>query len=162
LIRDATVDDVPVIVSLVRDLATYEREPDAVVATEGDYRAALFGDNPRAWCLLAEDDAGEVVGFALWFFNFSTWRGRHGVYLEDPFVRPEARGGGHGRALLAELARIAVANDCARMEWVVLDWNESAHRFYRGIGAVPMDEWTGWRLTGDALRALSGQPAKQV
>jgi GNAT superfamily N-acetyltransferase len=162
LIRDATVDDVPVIVSLVRDLATYERDPDAVVATEDDYRAALFGDNPRAWCLLAENDGGEVVGFALWFFNFSTWRGRHGVYLEDLFVRPEARGGGHGRALLTELARIAVENDCARMEWVVLDWNESAQRFYRGIGAVPMDEWTGWRLTGDALQALSGQPAKQV
>ncbi|HET6818897.1 MAG TPA: GNAT family N-acetyltransferase [Mycobacteriales bacterium] len=155
MIRDATVDDVPVIVSLVRELAAYEREPDAAVATEDDYRSALFGDRPRAWCLLAEDDSGDVVGFALWFFNFSTWRGRHGVYLEDLFVRPEARGGGHGRALLAELARIAVGNDCARMEWVVLDWNESAHGFYRALGAAPMDEWTVWRLTGEDLDALA-------
>ena len=145
----------PVVVSLVRELASYEREPDAVVATEDDYRAALFGPAPRTWCLLAEDDTGEVIGFALWFFNFSTWRGRHGVYLEDLFVRPEARGAGHGRALLAELARIAVDNDCARMEWVVLDWNESAHGFYRGIGAAPMDDWTVWRLTGDSLDALA-------
>ena len=155
MIRDATVDDVPVIVSLVRELAAYEREPDAVVAKEDDYRKALFGDRPRAWCLLAEDDSGEVVGLALWFFNFSTWQGRHGVYLEDLFVRPEARGAGHGRALLTELARIAVDNDCARVEWAVLDWNEPAQGFYRGIGAQPMDEWTVWRLTGDALSSLA-------
>jgi GNAT superfamily N-acetyltransferase len=155
LIRPATVSDVPVVVSLVRELATYEREPDAVVATEDDYRRGLFGDRSRAWCLLAEDDSGDVVGFALWFFNFSTWQGRHGVYLEDLFVRPDARGAGHGRALLAELARIAVDNDCARVEWVVLDWNEPAGGFYRGIGARPMDEWTVWRLTGDALSSLA-------
>ena len=155
MIRDATVDDVPVIVSLVRELAFYEREPDAVVATEDDYHRTLFGDHARAWCLLATDDAGEAVGFAVWFFNFSTWRGRHGVYLEDLFVRPEARGAGHGRALLAELARIAVDNDCARVEWSVLDWNEPARGFYRGIGAEPMDEWTVWRLTGDALHDLA-------
>jgi len=162
LIRDATVDDVPVIVSLVRELASYEREPEAVVATEDDYREALFGHNPRVWCLLAEDGDGQVVGFALWFFNFSTWRGKHGVYLEDLFVRPDARGGGHGRALLTELARIAVDNRCARMEWVVLDWNEPAHGFYRALGAAPMDDWTVWRLTGDALVDLSEQTAKQV
>ena len=161
MIRPATVDDVPVVVSLVRELAAYEREPDAAIATEDDYRRALFGDNPRAWCLLAEEAGGEVVGFALWFFNFSTWRGRHGVYLEDLFVRPEARGGGHGRALLTELARIAVANDCARMEWVVLDWNEPAQGFYRSIGAAPMDDWTVWRLTGDALEQLSARGAPQ-
>jgi GNAT superfamily N-acetyltransferase len=155
LIRDASVDDVAVIVSLVRALATYEREPHAVVATEDDYRTALFGDTPRAWCLVAEDDAGDIVGFALWFYNFSTWRGRHGIYLEDLFVRPDARGGGHGRALLEALARIAVDNDCVRMEWVVLEWNDTAHRFYRRIGAEPMDEWTTWRLTGDALTTLA-------
>jgi GNAT superfamily N-acetyltransferase len=155
MIRPATVGDVPVVVSLVRELAAYEREPDAVTATEDDYRRALFGERSRAWCLLAEDDSGDVVGFALWFFNFSTWLGRHGVYLEDLFVRPDARGAGHGRALLAELARIAVENDCARVEWVVLDWNEQAHGFYRGIGAQPMDEWTVWRLTGDALRGMA-------
>jgi len=155
LIRDATVDDVPVIVSLVRELATYEREPDAVTATEDDYRVALFGPDPRAWCLLAEDDTGDVVGFAVYFVNFSTWVGRHGLYLEDLFVRPTARGRGHGRALLAELARICVARDYRRIDWWVLDWNESAHRFYRGIGADPMDEWTVWRLTGEALTALA-------
>src|SRR3954451_12073196 len=151
LIREATVDDVPVIVSLVRELATYEREPDAVVATEDDYRRALFDEHPRTWCLLTVGEDGDVVGFALWFFNFSTWQGKHGVYLEDLFVRPDVRGGGHGRALLAELARIAVANDCARVEWSVLDWNEPAQGFYRGLGAVPMDDWTFWRLTGDRL-----------
>ena len=155
MIRDATVDDVPVVVSLVRELATYEREPDSVTATEDDYREALFGPDPKAWCLLAEDDAGEVVGFAVYFVNFSTWVGRHGLYLEDLFVRPTARGQGHGRALLAELARIAVARDYRRIDWWVLDWNESAHGFYRGIGAISMDEWTVWRLTGDALRTLA-------
>jgi GNAT superfamily N-acetyltransferase len=153
MIRPATVDDVPVVVSLVRELATYEREPDAVVATEEMFRAALFGGAPKVFCLVAED-AGEVVGFAVWFFTFSTWLGRHGVYLEDLFVRPEARGGGHGRALLTELARIAVAESCGRVEWAVLDWNEPAQGFYRSLGAEPMDEWTVWRLTGDALRSL--------
>jgi GNAT superfamily N-acetyltransferase len=154
LIRTATVDDVPVVVSLVRELATYEREPDAVVATEDDMRAALFAEQPKVFCLVAEDDDGAVVGFAIWFFNFSTWLGVHGVYLEDLFVRPEARGGGHGRALLTELARIAVANGCGRLEWAVLDWNEPAQGFYRTLGAEPMDEWTTWRLTGEPLRRL--------
>ena len=156
MIRDATVDDVPVIVSLVHELATYEREPDAVVATEDDYRDALFGPEPKAWCLLAEDDGGEVVGFAVYFVNFSTWLGRHGLYLEDLFVRPSARGHGHGRALLAALARIAVERGYRRIDWWVLDWNEPAHRFYRGIGATAMDDWTVWRLTGDALSSLAG------
>jgi GNAT superfamily N-acetyltransferase len=155
VIRDATVDDVPVVVSLVRELATYEREPDAVTATEDDYREALFGPEPKAWCLLAEADDGEVVGFAVYFVNFSTWLGRHGLYLEDLFVRPTARGQGHGRALLAELARIAVDRGYRRIDWWVLDWNETAHRFYRGIGADPMDAWTVWRLAGDALTALA-------
>jgi len=145
---------VPVVVSLVRELATYEREPDSVTATEDDYREALFGSAPRAWCLIAEDDSGEAVGFAVYFVNFSTWVGRYGLWLEDLFVRPTARGQGHGRALLAELARIAVDRGYRRIDWWVLDWNETAHRFYRGIGAVSMDEWTVWRLTGDALRTL--------
>jgi GNAT superfamily N-acetyltransferase len=153
LIRDATVDDVPVIVSLVRELATYEREPDAVVATEDHFREALFGASPRASCLVAEDDNG-IVGFALWFLNFSTWLGRHGVYLEDLFVRPSARGHGHGKALLTALARIAVERGYGRVEWSVLDWNTSAQDFYRSLGAAPMDEWTVWRLTGDALTNL--------
>jgi GNAT superfamily N-acetyltransferase len=155
LIRDATVDDVPVIVSLVRELAAYEREPEAVVATERQFRDALFGASPRASCLVAEDDSG-VVGFALWFLNFSTWLGRHGVYLEDLFVRPSARGRGHGKALLTALARIAVERGYGRVEWSVLNWNTSAQDFYRGLGAVPMSEWTVWRLAGDPLSKLGG------
>jgi GNAT superfamily N-acetyltransferase len=156
-IRPAAVDDVPAVVSLVRELAIYEREPDAVLATEEHFEAALFGSSPKVYCLVAEDAAGEVVGFAVWFFNFSTWLGVHGVYLEDLFVRPEARGVGHGRALLTELARIAVQNNCGRLEWSVLDWNAPAQGFYRALGAEPMEEWTTWRLTGGALQAL-GNP----
>jgi GNAT superfamily N-acetyltransferase len=159
LIRDATVDDIPVVVRLVRELATYEREPDAVVATDEHFRTALFGPDPRVHCLVAEDDGAErpnseIVGFAIWFVSFSTWLGTHGVYLEDLFVRPEARGGGHGRALLTELARIAVERGYGRVEWAVLDWNVDAHGFYRSLGAAPQDEWTTWRLTGEPLRRL--------
>jgi GNAT superfamily N-acetyltransferase len=158
MIRPATVDDVPVVVSLVHELATYEREPDAVVASEDDFRTALFGPTPKVFCLVAEDsadgDGGVVVGFAVWFFTFSTWLGRHGVYLEDLFVKPDVRGAGHGRALLTELARIAVAEGCGRVEWAVLDWNSPAQGFYRSLGAEPMEDWTTWRLTGDALTAL--------
>jgi len=153
LIRAATVDDVPVVVRLVRELATYEREPDAVVATEEHFRTALFGPDPRVHCLVAED-GGETVGFAIWFVSFSTWLGTHGIYLEDLFVRPEARGGGHGRALLTELARIAVERGYGRVEWAVLDWNVDAQGFYRSLGAMAQDEWTTWRLTGDSLREL--------
>jgi GNAT superfamily N-acetyltransferase len=153
-IRPAAVRDVPVVVSLIRELAAYEREPDAVVATEEHLHVALFGPEPKVFCLVAEDPAGEVVGFAIWFFSFSTWLGRHGVYLEDLFVRPDARGGGYGRSLLTELARIAVRHGCGRLEWAVLDWNEPAQGFYRALGAEPMQEWTTWRLTGDALQAL--------
>ncbi|HMC68312.1 MAG TPA: GNAT family N-acetyltransferase [Mycobacteriales bacterium] len=153
MIRPATVDDVPVVVRLVHELATYEREPDAVVATEEHFRTALFGADPRVHCLVAEAD-GETVGFAIWFVSFSTWLGTHGIYLEDLFVRPEARGGGHGRALLSELARIAVERGYGRVEWAVLDWNVDAQGFYRSLGATPQDEWTTWRLTGDPLRQL--------
>jgi len=159
LIRPATVDDLAVVVSLVHELATYEREPDAVVATEDHFRTALFGPDPLAHCLVAEADSGEagsgdIVGFAIWFVNFSTWLGTHGIYLEDLFVRPQARGAGHGRALLTELARIAVERGYGRVEWAVLDWNEPAQGFYRGLGAAPQDDWTVWRLTGDALKTL--------
>jgi GNAT superfamily N-acetyltransferase len=157
VIRAATAADVPVVVRLVHELAAYEREPDAVVATEDDFRTALFGPSPRVHCLVAADDAGEVVGFAVYFVNFSTWLGTHGIYLEDLFVRPAARGAGHGRALLTELARIAVERGYGRVEWAVLDWNEPAQGFYAGLGARPMDEWTTWRLTGDALRSLGQQ-----
>jgi len=153
LIRPATVDDVPVVVALVHELAAYEREPDAVVATEQHFRAALFGPDPRVHCLVAEADGG-IVGFAIWFVTFSTWLGTHGIYLEDLFVRPQARGGGQGRALLTELARIAVERGYGRVEWAVLDWNVDAQGFYRSLGANPQDEWTTWRLTGDALLQL--------
>jgi GNAT superfamily N-acetyltransferase len=160
VIRAAAVDDVPVIVALVHELATYEREPDAVVATEEHFRTALFGAEPKVHCLVAEDDGGEVVGFAVYFLNFSTWLGTHGIYLEDLFVRPSARGGGHGRALLTELARIAVARGYGRVEWAVLDWNVDAQGFYRNLGARPQDDWTVWRLTGDALQSLGQQASR--
>ncbi len=153
MIRTAHPDDVPALVQLVHDLAAYEREPDAVRLTEVDLHAALFGAAPQVFAFVAEDD-GAVVGMAVWFVSFSTWLGRHGLYLEDLFVRPEARGRGHGRGLLAALARTAVERDYGRVEWSVLDWNTPAHGFYRGIGATPMDEWTVWRLDGDALAAL--------
>ena len=153
-VRRARLDDVPVVVQLIKELAIYEREPDAVVATEQHYRDALFGPDPKAFCLVAEDDGRAVVGFAIWFLNFSTWLGTHGIYLEDLFVTPEARGGGHGRALLQELARIAVERGYGRVEWAVLDWNEPAQGFYSSLGARPQDDWTVWRLTGDALKTL--------
>jgi GNAT superfamily N-acetyltransferase len=155
VIRDAAVDDVGRVLELVRELAAYEREPDAVVATEDDLRGALFGATPQAFCLVAEDD-GDIVGFAIWFVSFSTWLGRHGLYLEDLFVRPAVRGRGHGRALLARLAEIAVERGYGRLEWAVLDWNLDAQGFYRSLGAAPMDDWHTWRLTGDAMRTLAG------
>jgi GNAT superfamily N-acetyltransferase len=153
MIRPAAPADVPTIAALIRDLAEYEREPDAAQATEEQLHGALFGPNPAVFALMAADDVtGESVGFALYFLNFSTWKGTHGIYLEDLFVRPEARGGGHGRALLRELARIAVERGYSRVEWSVLDWNEPSIGFYKALGAIPMDEWTTMRLTGDALR----------
>lgn len=145
MIRPATPADVPVVLSLIRELATYEREPDAVVATEEGLRSALFCDRPAVFCHVAEAD-GEVVGFALWFLNFSTWLGRHGLYLEDLFVSPAHRGTGLGKALLETLVAIARERGYGRVEWAVLDWNEPAQAFYRSLGAEPMDDWTVWRL----------------
>ena len=154
MIRWAGVEDVPAIIGLIGDLATYERAHHEVQITAADLHAALFGDQPAVFTLVADVD-GEVVGVAVWFLTFSTWLGRHGIYLEDLYVRPEHRGAGHGRALLATLAAIAVERGYGRVEWAVLDWNEPALGFYRSIGAVGMDEWTTHRLTGDALRALA-------
>ena len=153
-IREARPDDVPEILAMIRELAEYEREPNAVVATEELLHNALFCDSPAVFGLMAEEN-GETVGFALWFRNFSTWLGRHGVYLEDLYVRPKHRGKGYGKALLAELARICVDRGYGRLEWWVLDWNEPALAFYRSIDAVPMDEWTVHRVTGEALDALA-------
>jgi GNAT superfamily N-acetyltransferase len=156
VIRPARAADVPAILDLIRDLAAYERAPDEAVATEADLRAALFGPEPAVFVHVAEHE-GEIAGFALWFLNFSTWLGRHGIYLEDLYVRPELRGHGYGRALLTELARIAVERGYGRLEWWVLDWNEPAIGFYKSLGAQAMDEWTVYRLTGAALRSLAAE-----
>jgi GNAT superfamily N-acetyltransferase len=153
-IRQATEADLSIILSLIRELAEYERAPDAVVATETGLREVLFGNKPSAEVLLGLEE-GEPVGFAVYFFNFSTWLGRPGLYLEDLFVRPEKRGKGYGRAFLERLAQIAKGRDCGRMEWAVLDWNEPAIQFYRKLGAEPMDEWTVFRLTGDGISKLA-------
>ena len=155
-IREATPADVPEILAMIHELADYEKAPHEVVATPGLLRDALFGPDPAVYALMAEDDeSGAVVGFALWFRNFSTWLGRHGVYLEDLYVRPSHRGHGYGKALLQELARIAVERGYGRFEWWVLDWNTPAIDFYRSIDAVPMDEWTVYRVTGEPLRRLA-------
>ena len=146
--------DTPVILSLIRDLAEYERLGHEVEATEEDILESLFGDWPSAEVVLAYVGR-DLAGFALFFHNYSTFLGRRGLYLEDLFVRPAYRGRGVGRRLLAHLARLAVERKCGRMEWWVLDWNESAIRFYRSIGAVPMDDWTVYRLTGDPLARLA-------
>lgn len=152
-IRPATKADGALVYSFVRDLAEYERLLDDVAATQVDIDSALFGPNPRVFCDIGEWD-GAAAGFALWFYNFSTFRGRHGIYLEDLFVRPAFRGKGIGKALLVNLAKRAVAESCARVEWLVLDWNEPSIKFYESLGAIPMEEWSIFRLTGDALRKL--------
>jgi GNAT superfamily N-acetyltransferase len=153
-IRSATVTDVPIILELIRALATYERAPDEVVATEGELAEVLFNNKPAAEVLLAFEN-NRAVGFALFFHNFSTWLGRPGLYLEDLFVRPEDRGKGYGRALLVHLAKVARDRHCGRMEWAVLDWNDPAIQFYKKLGAKPMDEWTVFRLTRDEISKLA-------
>ncbi|MFJ4771362.1 GNAT family N-acetyltransferase [Streptomyces uncialis] len=158
MIRTAVPEDVPVIHAMVRELAEYEKALHEVRATEEQLRVALFGDHPAAFAHVAQDaETGEVIGFALWFLNFSTWRGVHGIYLEDLYVRPERRGGGHGKALLTELARICVDRGYERLEWSVLDWNKPSIDFYRSLGAVPQDEWTVHRLTDTALKSLAAR-----
>ena len=155
LVRPATPQDVPDVLRLIRALATYEREPDVVATTEDDLRRWLFGADPVASVLVAEA-AGRVVGMALWFRTYSTWTGQPGIYLEDLFVEPEQRGSGLGRALLRELARIAVERGYPRVEWAVLDWNTPAVEFYEALGARPMAEWSTYRLTGRPLAELAG------
>lgn len=150
----ATARDTAAILSLIRELAAYERIEHEMEATEDDIREALFGEWPSAEVVLAYVDA-DLAGYALFFHNFSTLVGRKGLYLEDLFVRPAFRGRGVGRRLLSHLARLAIERRCGRMEWFVLDWNESAIRFYRSLGAVPMDEWTVYRLTGDRIARLA-------
>ena len=154
MIRPARREDVSSLVRLVRELANYERAAREVRMEAADLDAALFALSPLVHCLVADSD-GEVVGMALWFVTFSTWVGRHGIYLEDLYVRPAHRGHGHGRALLAELAAVCVRRGYGRLEWSVLDWNEPAVRFYHSLGALALDDWTAHRLTGDPLVALA-------
>lgn len=159
-IRPAEPSDVDDIVRLVHELAVYEREPDAVHATAADFRAALFGPDPRVFAHIAEvhgPNGPVVAAIAVWFVTFSTWTGRHGVWLEDLFVRPEHRRLGVGRALLATLASICDRNGWTRFEWWVLDWNTPAHRFYESLGSRPLDEWTVWRTDGPALEHLAAE-----
>jgi GNAT superfamily N-acetyltransferase len=158
-VRQAEPADVPVLLALVRELAEYERAADAVEATEQLLEEALFGLGAVASCSVAVDDGGDVVGLALWYVTFSTWKGRPGMWLEDLFVRPSARGLGLGRALLQTLAATCVERGYPRFEWWVLDWNESAQGFYRSLGARPEDEWTVWRVDGEALTALGQREA---
>lgn len=167
-IRPITPADVPAVVGMVFDLAVYEKSPELCHLTDEQLHAALFGPAPALFGLVADADLdgeadggtgagpGPIGGFALWFLNFSTWEGAHGIYLEDLYVRPELRGSGLGKALLVRLAQIAVDRGYARVEWSVLDWNTPSIDFYRRLGAVSMDEWTTFRLTGPALRTAAG------
>lgn len=164
LLRTAVPSDVPAILGMIHDLAVYEKEPDAVRNTEEMLHATLFGENPQIYAHVVDSPvSGEpIVGFALWFLNYSTWEGTHGIYLEDLYVRPEARGGGHGRRLLQKLAQIAVERGYARVEWSVLDWNEPSINFYKSFGAGPMDGWHVFRLAGEALGSFGSQAPSQV
>jgi GNAT superfamily N-acetyltransferase len=153
--RPAAPSDVPELLRLIVELAVYEKEPDAVKTTEADLERALFGEAPAVFAFVVDgDEPGELAGLAIWFLTFSTWEGVHGIHLEDLYVAPQHRGAGHGRALLARLAQEAVARGLARVEWAVLDWNEPSIGFYRSLGASSMDEWTTFRLDGDALTSL--------
>jgi GNAT superfamily N-acetyltransferase len=149
-IRPATREDVALILHFVRELADYEKALDQAIATEGQLEQALFGPGAKAWSLICEID-GAAAGFALYFFNYSTWNGKYGLFLEDLYVSPEYRGSGAGKALLRYLARLAVEADCGRFEWNVLDWNTPAIEFYESFGARPQSEWIGYRLAGQAL-----------
>lgn len=165
-IRPAEPSDVPAIIAMVRELADYEQALHEAQATEEHFHAALFAAQPAVFALVAEvahTQGGQpnMAGFALYFLNFSTWVGKHGIYLEDLFVRPQYRGAGIGQALLASLAQLCVERGYGRLEWWVLDWNEPALRFYHRLGARPMDEWTVHRVTGPDLTALAAQAPKQ-
>jgi GNAT superfamily N-acetyltransferase len=156
VLRFATPEDVATILRFVRELAEFEREADKVVATEALLHEAMFGERPVAEAVMAESD-GEPLGMALFFHNFSTWTGWRGLYLEDLYVTPAARGSGVGKALLSHLAAIAVDRGCTRFEWAVLNWNQKAIDFYKAMGAEPMDEWIVNRVSGDALTRLAGR-----
>ena len=154
MIREAKISDVQAIHDLIVELAIYEKEPDAVVASVDDIKENLFGPDPVAYCHVAEVD-GQVVGIAIWFFNYSTWLGKAGLYLEDLFVKPEFRGSGLGLELMKTLAQLCVDRNYERFQWWVLDWNEPSINFYKSIGAEAMDEWTVYRLSGSALKSFA-------
>ncbi len=160
MIRTAVAADVPDILAMVGELASYERSQDQALMTSAQLQEALFGANPTLFGHVAVDGAHRPVGFALWFLSFSTWTGSHGIYLEDLYVRPAARGTGLGLALLHTLARICVERGYSRLEWSVLDWNTPAIDFYRAVGARGMEGWTVWRLTGEALEAAGDQRSR--
>ena len=154
-IRRAVLEDVPTIHQLIRDLALYERSPEKARATPEQLQESFFSDAPNVFCDLVETDQREVVGFAVWFLNYSTWSGTHGIFLEDLFVKPEFRGHGYGEALLVHLAQECVAKSYHRLQWSVLDWNQPSIEFYRSLGADALDEWTVFRLTGEPLSKLA-------
>ncbi|MFD0363748.1 GNAT family N-acetyltransferase [Nocardia sp. GCM10030253] len=154
MIRRATPADVPALVELVYDLAEYEKARDECTLTAEQLHTALFGQTPALFAHVVEEEDGLVVGCAIWFLNFSTWEGVHGIYLEDLYVKPETRGKGYGKALLTTLAEEAVANGYGRVDWAVLTWNTPSIDFYKSLGAVGQDEWVGYRLEGAALAAL--------
>jgi len=154
IIRPATVADLPDIFRFIHDLAEYEKAPNEVVLSITDLEQSLFGKAPAVFCLISEE-AGEVSGFAVWHLNYSTWLGKHGVYLEDLYVDPKFRGAGHGKALLRKLAQICIEKGYSRLQWWVLDWNKSAIDFYKSIEAQPMDEWTVFRVSGSSLAKLA-------
>ncbi|MFI5671519.1 GNAT family N-acetyltransferase [Streptomyces sp. NPDC051704] len=158
MIRRAVVEDVPVIHAMIRELAEYEKVPHEARATQEQLREALFGERPAAFAHIAQTQEGEAVGFSVWFLTFSTWRGVQGIHLEDLYVRPGARGGGYGKALLAELARTCVERGYERLEWAVLKWNAPTIAFYEALGARPQGEWSVYRLTDGALRRLGSGP----
>jgi GNAT superfamily N-acetyltransferase len=159
-IRAATAADIPLILELIRALAAYEREPDAVKTTEVDLLRDGFGKQPCFECLIAENEEGEAAGFALYFYNYSTWRGRAGIHLEDLFVLPRFRGRGIGKALLARVAARAAEQGCVRLQWDVLEWNQTAIDFYQGLGAKFLDEWRIMRVNDEAIRNLANWTAE--
>ncbi len=153
LIRDASITDVPAIMQLIHDLAEYEKAPQEVETNENEIAAALFAEEPKVFAHVIDLD-GEVIGMAIWFLNFSTWQGKHGIYLEDLYVKPEYRGRGYGLAMLKHLAALCVQRNYGRFQWWVLDWNTPAIEFYKSQGAIAMDKWTVYRVSGDALKKL--------
>ena len=152
-IRSARSEESTVILQLIKDLAEYEKAPDQVEATESDLKATIFGKEPKVFCDVVEVD-GEIAGMAIWFLNYSTWQGKHGIYLEDLYIKPEYRGRGYGKALLVHLAKLCEEKGYGRFQWWVLDWNSPAIEFYRSLGAEAMDEWTVYRVSGKALKDL--------